>query len=70
MRTPDEVIDSTKYRAGIKNNKQLSERLGMIRQTLAHKRMYPSTFTTGEIRALAKLLNWTNEELGEFIRGC
>ena len=70
MRTPDDVIDSTKYRAKIRTTKSMAERLGMIRQTLAHKRKYPGTFTGSEIKAMAKLFNWTDEEIAEFIRGC
>lgn len=68
-RTPDNVIDSTKYRAGIKTNKQLAERIGLIPQTLSHKRKYPSTFTGGDIATLSKLLSWSDEEIATFIRG-
>lgn len=70
MRSPDELIDSTKYRAKIPNNSELARRIGLTRQTLARKRKYPSTFTGGEILALAKLLVWTDQELAEFTRGC
>ena len=65
----DDVIDSTKYRAKCKNNTMLAERLGMIRQTLAHKRKYPGTFTVSEVMAMAELLNWSDEEIATFIRG-
>ena len=67
--SPDDVIESTKYRAKCKTNASLAERLGMIRQTLAHKRKYPGTFTASEIMAMAKLLNWSDEEIATFIRG-
>lgn len=69
-RTPDNVIESTKYRAGLKTNKSIAERLGLLPQTLSHKRKYPSTFTASEIKALARLFNWSNEEIGEFVKGC
>lgn len=70
MRSPDEMLDSTKYRAGIKTNQGIAERIGLKRQTLAHKRKYPGTFTASEIVALSMLLGWSDEELLEFIRGC
>lgn len=64
------MIESTKYRAKLKTNKDIADRLGMIRQTLSHKRKYPSTFTCGEVLAMAKLFGWNNDEIGEFISGC
>ena len=69
-RSPDQVIDSTKYRAQLTTNTAIAKRLGMLRQTLAHKRKYPSTFTGGEIESMADLFNWSDAEIGEFIRGC
>ena len=70
MRSPDEMIDSTKYRAKLPDNTAIAKRLGLSRQTLARKRKHPSTFTGGEITSLAKLLAWTDQELTEFTRGC
>lgn len=67
---PSEVIDSTRWRIKCKTDSQLADRLGMVRQTFAHKRKYPSTFTGGEIAALAKLLSWSAEEIEEFVKGC
>lgn len=69
-KSPDAIIESTKYRVQLKTNTALAKRLGMLRQTLAHKRKYPSTFTGGEIESMASLLRWSDEEIGEFIRGC
>lgn len=67
--TPDDVIEATKYRAKIRTNKALAERIGLIPQTLSHKRKYPSTFTGSDIAAISKLLCWSDEEIGTFIRG-
>ena len=68
--SPTEIIESTKSRAKISNNTQLAERIGLLRQTLAHKRKYPYTFTGADIAALQKLLNWNDEEVGAFVKGC
>lgn len=68
--SPTEIIESTKSRAKIENNTQLAERMGLMRQTLAHKRKYPYTFTGGDIASLQKLLLWNAEETGAFVRGC
>lgn len=66
---PDVVIAVGMAKNKIYTNTELAKRTGMIRQTLAHKRKYPSTFTGGEIASLAKLLKWTDEDIAQFIRG-
>jgi len=69
MREPDVVIRVGMANNKIDTNKELAERIGMVRQTLSHKRKHPSTFTGGEIGSLAKTLKWTDEEIAEFVRG-
>lgn len=66
---PTDLIDSTKYRACIKTDKDLAARMGMLRQTLSHKRKFPGTFTGYEVCDLAKLLDWKDKEIAAFIRG-
>ena len=67
--TPNDVISSTRYRANINTNKALAERIGLSPQTLSHKQKYPGTFTASDIAAMSKLFNWSDEEIGTFIRG-
>lgn len=69
MREPNVVIAVGMANNKINTNTELADRIGMVRQTLSHKRKYPSTFTGGEIGSLAKTLKWTDEEIAEFIRG-
>lgn len=64
----DMIIRVGMARNRIATNSELSKRIGLVRQTLSHKRKYPSTFTGGEIASLTKILKWTDEELGNFIR--
>jgi hypothetical protein len=52
----------------IKYVNTLSERIGMRRQTLANKLVNPSTFTAGELKAMAKFLNISDEDMGKLIR--
>lgn len=66
---PDVVIAVGMAKNKIETNKELAKRIGLVRQTLSHKRKYPSTFTGGEIASLAKTLNWSNEDISNFIRG-
>ena len=47
---------------------ELAKRLHLNRQTLNRKINYPRTFTMCEIQDMAKLFNWSDEELGSFIR--
>lgn len=70
MRSPAELIDSTRYKAKITAYTELATRIGLTRQTLARKCKIPSTFTGGEMNALAKLLSWTDDEFLEFVKGC
>ncbi len=70
MRSPDDIIYDTMSRAKLHDNLAIARRIGLTRQTLARKRKYPSTFTGGEISALAKLFVWSDSELVEFVKGC
>ncbi len=53
----------------IKSISDLAKRLGLTRPTMSRKVNCPSTFTIYELQALGKLFNWTDEELGSFLRG-
>ena len=47
----------------------LAKRMGLTRPTMNRKVLAPSSFSLYEIQALAKLFNWSDEQIGEFIRG-
>ena len=66
---PDVVIAVGMARTKIQTNAELAKRIGLVRQTLSHKRKYPSTFTGGEISSMARILNWSNDDISDFIRG-
>jgi len=52
----------------IKSISALAKRLGLTRPTMSRKVNCPSTFTIYEVQALGKLFQWTDEELGSFLR--
>lgn len=53
----------------IRTMKELSKRLGMVRQTLAYRLKHPTTFIGSEVIALVNLFNWNDEQIIRFIRG-
>lgn len=69
LKSPTDIIADSGGIA-LNTNLAIAKRIGLTRQTLTRKRKYPSTFTAGEVYSLAKLFNWTDQQIAEFIRGC
>lgn len=66
----DRIINASRSLLGINTDTALAKELGFVRQTLSHKKKYPGTFTAAEVLAMADLFGWSNDDIGEFIRGC
>jgi DNA-binding Xre family transcriptional regulator len=64
----DVLIDVSKAKNLIKTDTDLAKRIGISRQSLSIKRKHPGTFTGYELKAMMKHLNWTPEELADFIQ--
>lgn len=63
----DVLIDVGKATNSIRYDADLANRIGLSRQTFANKRKHPGTFTAYELKAMAKHLSWTAEDLEAFI---
>ena len=68
MTEAESIIRTNKAKLRIDHDYQLAERIGITKQNLSRKLKNPWTFTWFEIGELAKLFDWSDSELGEFVR--
>ena len=62
------ILKQNMARLRITHDYELAKEIGITKQSLSRKLKYPRTFSWYEVGAMAKLFNWSNEELGEFVR--
>lgn len=62
------IIKQYMAKIRLEHDCELANEIGLTKQSLSRKLRYPRTFSWYEVGALAKLFNWSNEELGEFVR--
>lgn len=68
MNKPESLIKQSMAKLLIKRDCELAERVGITKQSFSRKLKLPRTFSWYEVGAMAKLFNWSDEELGEFVR--
>lgn len=67
--TPSELIRANRERAGIRNDKELSERIGLPYQTLRYRFKYPSTWKVFELQSLIRVTKMPDEDILELVKG-
>ena len=68
MTEAESIIKQNMAKLKISHACEMAGRIGITKQNFSRKLRLPHTFTWFEINRIAEEFNWTNDELGEFVR--
>lgn len=68
MTEAESIIRQGMAKIKIKHDCEMAGRIGITKQNFSRKLRLPHTFTWHEINRISEVFNWSDEELGKFVR--